>query len=65
MLDWSLIEMSKAAGVSVSSIHRMEKARPQVISDIKRVLVRKALEGAGVTFLADVGSGAGMTVRPS
>ena len=63
MLGWSLIDTSKAAHVSVSVVPKMESEQPQTVSDFDRVSVRRALELAGVLFQADVGNGAGMTMR--
>lgn len=60
MLDWSMLDLAKAAGLSVSTVKRMEAAGPQPLSDDVFLLVRAALEGAGVRFLPDDGEGAGM-----
>ena len=50
MLDWSLVGLAKAAGMSVSGIYRIEKADLPTASEVDRVSVRKALEKAGVRF---------------
>lgn len=64
-LDWSILELANAAGVSVSTVKRMESAEPQPhpTSDGVRGAVRVALETAGVRFLDDEGEGWGLRLQ--
>lgn len=69
MLDWSMFDLARAAGASVSTVKRMEMDGPQPLSGAIRAAVRGALERAGVRFFADDGGGAGVRlvagVRPA
>jgi transcriptional regulator with XRE-family HTH domain len=79
-LGWSIAELAEAADVGDSTVKRIEAADgvPAVSAGgIAQTLasrtearaeaverVRKALAGAGITFLADDGSGAGIRWKP-
>ena len=65
MLDWSMLDLARAARVSLSTIQRIEDVEPQPVSEDTRALIQGALEGAGVRFLTDDGDGAGIQLlRP-
>ncbi len=53
MLDWSMIDLAKAAGLSVSTVKRIETAGSQPVSEHASASVRTALEASGVRFLFD------------
>ena len=53
MLDWSMIELSQAAQVSLSTVQRIEEVQPQSVSANLRAAVQSALEEAGVRFLPE------------
>ncbi len=63
MLDWTMLDLAKAAGVSVSTVKRMETTEPQSVSSAAYGIVRNALETEGVEFLDDEGGGPGMRLR--
>lgn len=63
MLDWSIPDLAVAAGLSISTIKRMEMAGSQPISKDAFAMTRAALEAAGVRFLSDTGEGIGVRLR--
>ena len=63
MLDWSLMDLARAAGVSVSTVKRIDDAKA-VVSPSTREMVQGALEAAGIEFLGDEENGRGMKLRP-
>ena len=63
MLDWSLVDMSKAAGVSVSVASRAEGPHHEQVSEGTWGALRVAMETAGVRFLEDDGDGAGVRLQ--
>lgn len=65
MLNWSMLDLAKAAKVSVSTVKRMEMDGPQSVSDEIHVAVRAALVATGVHFLADSGEGIGVRLQPT
>ena len=64
MLDWSMLDLAKAAGVSVSTVKRIEMAAPQSISDGTFATIQAAFEAAGVRFLVDLKEGVGLRLQP-
>ncbi len=64
MLDWSLVDLSKAAGVSVSVASRAEGRNSEQLSEGTLGAIRAAMETVGVRFLEDDGDGAGVRLRP-
>jgi ribosome-binding protein aMBF1 (putative translation factor) len=64
MLDWSLMDLARAAGVSVSTVKRIDDTR-MVVSPDKVSMVQGALEAAGVEFFGDDehGRGVRLTLR--
>ena len=63
MLGWSILDLAKAAELSVSTVRRAEGNLPQPVSGFAMVVVREAMESVGVVFLADNGDGPGMRLR--
>ena len=63
-LDWSLMDLAKAAGVSVSTVKRIGDCKTEFVSQTAMGQIRRALEGAGVEFLDDEGRGPGMRLMP-
>lgn len=63
MLDWSMMDLAKAAQVSISTVKRFEVEGTQSVSDQTAALMREALESAGIRFLADEGEGPGLRHR--
>lgn len=64
MLNWSMMDLANAAGISVSTVKRLELAQPQPVSGAVFATVQAAFERAGVRFLADVGEGVGLCFQP-
>ena len=63
MLGWSLIDLSKAAGVSVSVVSRAESSKHEQVAEGTHGAIRVAMETTGVRFLEDDGDGAGVRLR--
>lgn len=61
LLRWEQRDLAEASGVSLPSIKRLE-TRPGVLAAQERTIVelRKALEKAGVEFIAKNGGGPGV-----
>lgn len=53
LLQWEQADLARAAGVSLPTIHRMEKLGPQRCTLANLLKVQEALAVAGVDFLAD------------
>jgi transcriptional regulator with XRE-family HTH domain len=64
LLRWEQKDLAEASGVSLPSIKRLETqpgqlaAQPRTVDDL-----RKALEKAGVEFIAENGGGAGVRMK--
>ena len=51
LLDWSVADLARAAGVSVITVRKFEGGKPGGTSGrSSALLMRRALEGAGVRF---------------
>jgi transcriptional regulator with XRE-family HTH domain len=62
LLGWSQTELAEHAGLSLPTVKRVERESgdgPNVSEDAREKL-RKALEKAGVEFIAENGGGAGV-----
>lgn len=59
-LNWSIMGLAEKAGVSVSTVKRMEMEPPQPVSSQSYAQVRAAFEAAGVRFLAPDRQGVGL-----
>ena len=63
MLDWSLVDLSKAASLSVSVVRDAEGRNPKRLSGGTQGAIRVAMETVGVRFLEDDGNGSGVRLR--
>jgi len=66
LLRWEQRDLAEASGVSLPSVKRLE-TRPGELAAQERTIVqlRKALEKAGVEFIAENGGGAGVRLKTS
>ena len=62
LIDWSQTELAERAGVGVVTIRQLE-AGVHVPRRSTLDVVRRALEAAGVEFIAENGGGAGVRLR--
>ena len=64
LLRWEQRDLAEASGVSLPSVKRLE-TRPGELAAQERTIVqlRKALEKAGVEFIAENGGGAGVRLK--
>lgn len=53
MLDWSLIDMAKAAGLSVSTVCKAEQGKTDHVPHAAWNALAQVLRTAGITFDAD------------
>ena len=65
MLDWSLIDLARAADVSVSSVLCFEMRGADALAPLVVGRIQQVLERKGITFLADDGCGCGVRLRPA
>ncbi|WP_342398957.1 helix-turn-helix transcriptional regulator [Lichenibacterium dinghuense] len=63
MLNWSMLDLAKAAGVSISTVKRFECEGDQPVSADTVGMMQDAAETEGVRFLADDGNGPGVRLR--
>ena len=63
MLNWSMTDLARAAGVSISTVKRFEDGSVQNVSDHAAARLQDAAETEGVRFLADDGNGVGVRFR--
>ena len=63
LLDWSMIDLAKAAQVSISTIKRAENDGPLHATVRSVASIRDALETNGVRFLPDDGDGPGVRYK--
>ena len=65
LLGWSQTQLAKAADRSLPTIKRLERddGEGPAVSDDVRDAVRKAMEKAGVEFIAENGGGAGVRMK--
>ncbi len=64
MLNWSMLDLARASGVSVSTVKRVGDGRMAVVSPAMIGQIHKAFRAAGVEFLGDEGNGPGMRLKP-
>ena len=65
MLDWSRDMLSTEAGVGISALMRLESADGVPSGNIKTFeAVQKAFEKAGIEFIGNPESGAGVRWKP-
>lgn len=63
MLDWSMVDLAKAAGVSVSAVKRFEDGQQFPGSEDALRRVQATLEEAGVEFMVDGDDSPGLRLR--
>jgi transcriptional regulator with XRE-family HTH domain len=59
----SQAEVAEAAGVSIPTLKRAESGGPIKVADETIAAIAKALEKAGVEFIAENGGGAGVRLK--
>lgn len=59
----SQAEVAETAGVSIPTLKRAEAGGPIKVADDTMATIAKALEKAGVEFIAENGGGAGVRMR--
>jgi transcriptional regulator with XRE-family HTH domain len=59
----SQAEVAEAAGISIPTLKRAEAGGPIKVADDTIGAIAKALEKAGVEFIAENGGGAGVRMR--
>jgi predicted transcriptional regulator len=66
LLRWSQSDLSKASGVSIPTVKRLEAQTGEIGGrDDTALAIRAALESAGVQFIEANGGGAGVRLRRS
>ena len=53
MLNWSMLDFASAAGISISTVKRLEAGQDHIVSDATAMIVRSTFERAGVNFIGD------------
>ena len=59
----SQAEVAEAAGISIPTLKRAESGGPIKVAEDTIAAIAKALEKAGVEFIAENGGGAGVRMR--
>lgn len=62
-LNWSTLDLAKAAGVGGNTVNRYEAGQDARVSSVDKM--RAALEAAGVEFIPENGGGAGVRLQKS
>jgi transcriptional regulator with XRE-family HTH domain len=60
-LNWSTTDLAQAAEVGVNTVNRFETGQDARMSSVEKM--RRALEAAGVEFIAENGGGAGVRLK--
>lgn len=64
MVGWSASELARAAGLGASTVKRAELADgPLGITPANEAAIRRALELAGIIFVAENGEGPGVRLK--
>jgi len=64
LLRWSAVDLAEASRVGVATIRRAELADGETsLTEANKLSIRNALEMAGVEFIDENGSGAGVRLR--
>ncbi len=63
LLGWSQSKLAAEAGLSLPTVKRVETQRGATVSEDARLLLQRALERAGVSFIEENGGGAGVRFR--
>ncbi|SCW56396.1 hypothetical protein SAMN05660859_1662 [Ancylobacter rudongensis] len=62
LIEWTQPQLASAAGLGLSTVVDFEKAR-RAVSEEAVSAIQRALEGAGVIFVAENGEGPGVRLR--
>jgi transcriptional regulator with XRE-family HTH domain len=62
-LNWTTSDLAKAAGIGINTVNRFEGGADTRLSSVEKL--RRALERAGITFIAENGGGAGVRLAKS
>jgi DNA-binding transcriptional regulator YiaG len=62
LLDWTQPKLAEAASLGLSTVVDFERAR-RAVSQEAALLIRVALEKAGIEFIAENGGGPGVRLR--
>lgn len=65
MLDWSLVDLARAAAVSVWAVGRIEHGEGNRIPYEAHTKIRRAFECEGIVFLTDGDEGMRLSKDPS
>jgi len=60
-LDWSTQKLAQEANVGVNTVNRFETGQDARLSSVEKM--QRALESAGVIFVAENGEGPGVRLR--
>jgi hypothetical protein len=64
LLRWSALDLAKFSKVGVATIRRVEVVEGEIpVTPANEAALRKALEDAGVEFIAENGGGPGVRLR--
>ena len=63
LANLSQLDLAKATGLSIPTIRRAESEREVSVSEVAIASLRRALEKAGVIFVAENGEGPGVRLR--
>lgn len=63
LLGWSQTELASAAGLSLPTVKRYETGKGARVSDQAVEKMHTALEAAGIIFVEENGSGAGVRLK--
>jgi transcriptional regulator with XRE-family HTH domain len=65
LLGWSQTKLAEKAGLSLPTVKRVELDLGTPVSDEAREKLKRALQEAGVEFIAENGGGPGVRLRKS
>ena len=65
ILDWSLLDLARASGLSLSTVKRMERETLQPVSDSSFAAVQAAFESAGCVSWRMRAKASGCGCRPA
>jgi transcriptional regulator with XRE-family HTH domain len=60
-INWTTRDLADAASVGINTVTRFENGREAMIGTVGKM--RRALEAAGVEFIAENGGGAGVRLK--
>lgn len=60
MLNWTLMDFSRASGLGVATLSRLENGLPNLCSYRSMLRAQEVLEAKGIEFLADDEAGVGV-----